>query len=354
MSERALADPTWPPLPVRSHGLPTPAERAAAVARMQAWARERGACFDALDLGVDAAGNSTVRARRPIELDEPIITIPRALILCDRDLPRGFEQADARETLATWVALEVERADSPWRPFLATWPVQFPDVPMYRGGDELAPLAGTSARLWAAETYAEILDTHARFDAPTRLRVSLAGYAWGRAIVRSRAFNAPHTVEPALAFIPIVDLMDHRWDETSWAYDPARAEYTVHAMRDFAPGEPVHFTYGGYGNAHLLVEYGFAVPDNPYDETVFDIDDELFMVTARQDDQRWADVRARLDDHGIVAAARRALTRLDAGEPSAAGAARDGSYWHEACVLVRRGERRALEAIIAAASARRA
>jgi hypothetical protein len=341
-------EPSWNALPVRPGvATPSPAERAAAVARHVAWARDRGAQFEGLDIGVDAAGNSAVRARRPLRAEEAIITIPRALILTDADFDASATIGEPHDTLAVWLALEIERADSPWRPLLETFPTQLPGLPMFRGLDDLTVLAGTAALMWMAETHGEIVAWHQQLPDAVRARVSLAAYAWACAIVSSRGFHTPHMKGPHLAFIPIVDLMDHRWDESAWQFDHVKNQYVVHALRDFAVGEPVHFTYGPFGNAHLLVEYGFALPDNRFDETVLEIGDELFLVTA-QDDTRWNDVRARLDDAGIVVAARHALDRLDESDVVAAAAATAvSSDWRTTCELVRRGERRVLEHIVA-------
>lgn len=344
------ADPTWRALPVRATEQPSAAARAAAIARLEAWAIEHDARFDALELGVDAAGDSTVRARRPLVAGEAIVTIPRALILSDADLaatatgepdPYGGAQRNPRDTMAAWLALEVGRADSPWRPFLEVLPVAFPDVPVFRGGDDLAPLAGTAARLWAAETREDIVATHAAFTASLRARVSLAAYAWGRAVVRSRGFNAPFTLDPRLAFIPIIDLMDHRRDETAWEYVPRRGEYVLRTLRDFAVGERVHFTYGSYGNAHLLVEYGFALPDNPYDEAVLFLGGEPVLVRAGANDQL-SHALSLATPAELAAEARRRLTEIDA-----AAAGPTAGAWDTTCALVRRGERRALEALLA-------
>jgi hypothetical protein len=228
-------EPTGTALPVRPIARPQPAERAAAIVRLEDWARERGARFDALALRVDGNGHATAHAARDLAGGEPLVAIPRALIL------RGA----SRDALATWLPLEVARPDSPWKPFLDVLPVQLPELPMFRDG-------------------AEVRASYALLDDETRARVTLADYAWGRAIVRSRGFNAPNTIEPRVALIPIVDLMDHAPGETTWRYDGARAEYLVTALRPFARGEQVHFDYGDYGNAHLLEEYGFVLADNPF------------------------------------------------------------------------------------------
>ncbi len=338
MSAGACDDPTWHALPSRPGEAPTAAARAAAVARLESWAAARGARFEALEVRVDAAGNASAQARRPIGRGEPIVTIPRALMLADRDVG-----ASSPGELAAWLALEAARLDSPWRPFLEVMPARFADMPVFRGGDELAPIAGTTARLLAAEAHRETLAAYAALPDHVRARVPLAAYAWGRAVVQSRGFNAPFTIDPSIAFIPIVDLMDHARGETTWRYDVAGARYVVTASRDFAAGEAVHLDYGAYGNARLLVDYGFALPDNPDDETVLVLAGEPFLV-AGPGDGRLADLRETFGWRAIARAAASAIERLDRlpdRPPAASGS------WHASCALVRAGERRTLARIVA-------
>ena len=350
---------TWSALPVRSIDRPDPATRAAAIARQETWAIASGARFDALEVRVDATGNSTTHARRAIAVGEPIVTIPRRLIITDVELaatstgepdPYGGRGRSPRDTLATWLALEACRADSPWRPFLDVLPVQLPDLPMFRGDGDLDALAGTAAHVLAAEVHADVLATHGAFADEMRARVPLADYAWGRAIVGSRGFNAPDTIEQRIALIPIVDLMDHHPGETTWTYDLERAEYVVSALRAFDAGQAVHFDYGTYGNGHLLVEYGFALPDNPHDEALLMFGETPVIVSARFDERLMnALTLARppawepgaLDE--LAAAALRSVERLARGAPREPGS----SSWDEICAVVRRGERKVLDEIVA-------
>ncbi|HUQ00969.1 MAG TPA: SET domain-containing protein [Kofleriaceae bacterium] len=345
------AEPIWSALPERAQPPPSAAERAQAIARLEAWARARGARFEALELVVDAAGNCSARARRAIAAGEPVVVMPRALVLSDGDLattatgepvPFGDAWRSPRDTLAVWLALESEQPDSPWRPFLDVLPAAFPDMPVYRGDDALAPLAGTAARLLAAEAHHDIVETYARLAADVRARVGLAGYAWGRANVRSRGFNAPYTTAPRLAFIPIVDLMDHSPGDTTWRYDTAASEYVVSACRGFAPGEPVHFEYGAYSNTHLLVEYGFAFDTNSVHEAVLVVGDEPFLVDGGID-ARLLDLRERVGLVELAAAAETALARLEVAAPAPV---QDGA-WARMCAAVRRSERAAVESILA-------
>ena len=351
-----LPDPTWAALPTRTSAPPGGSARAAAVARLQAWALEGGARLDGVALSVDAAGDGAVRAARAIAVGERLLAIPRALMVRDDELAAtatgaidlGPEVAGPRDALAVWLPLEARRPDSRWRAFLDVQPAAFADLPMFRGGDELAPLAGTAARRAAAAAHADVVDTYARLPVALRAQVSLADYAWGRAIVASRGFNAPDTLDDRVAFIPVADLFNHHPGQTRWQYDPLTAVWSVEARRAFAAGDEVHFDYGAKGNTALLVGYGFALPDNPATAVALALPGApAITVTARFDDDAWRGVEVERAAMTMLAAA--ALTAHDRIAPPDDTPASDS--WRRSCSVVRAGERAVLAATAAFARA---
>lgn len=368
-----LVDPTWAALPARPGPHPSAAQRAAAIARLRDWAVAGGARLDGVELHVDAAGDGAVRAARAIAAGETLLTIPRRLMLRDDELAStatgapdlGPDVAGPRDALAVWLPLEARRDGSPWRALLDVQPAAFADLPMFRGDDDLAPLAGTAARRAAAAAHADVVATYARLPATRRAQVSLADYAWGRAIVASRGFNAPDTLDERVAFIPVADLFNHRPGETRWQYDPVAAVWSVEARRAFAAGDEVHFDYGAKGNTPLLVGYGFALADNPATAAALAFaGGPVVELTARYDD----DVRAALavarrraagggaaaDDDDLawcgVDVERAALAELAAAAQAAHDriAPPDASpgRWRRTCAVVRAGERAVLAAIV--------
>jgi SET domain len=277
--ERGLPDapraaPGWAALPVRPGCASSASERAAAVERLRAWAEAAGARLDGVALHVGSDGEASVRAVRGIAVGEAIFEIPRSLMMIDDQvvatsgLSLGLTPHRPGDALAIWLSLESRIALSPWRPFLDTLPTQFPELPVFRSSDELAGLAGTAADALVAETRGELLETYARLPAELRAQISLADFAWGEAVVQTRGFNAPITLEERLALIPLADLLNHRPGDTTWHYDPATERFTISAARPFAAGEEVHFTYGNKGNAKLLADYGFALPANRANEAL--------------------------------------------------------------------------------------
>ena len=401
IGDRAITTPraehVWTPLPLRTVVPPSPAERAAAIDRALAWAKDAGASWNGIEFPVDGDGNACARASRDLARGEPILQIPRRLMIIDNELGSS---AGGRDALAAWLPLEARDPASRWRAHLDAQPAQLAELPMFHGEAELASLAGTTAYEIVIEEAHAVRARHAQLPAELRARLSLADFAWGCAIVTSRAFHAPGSVEPRIALLPIVDFMNHRLGDTTWSYDPADAMFVVTTERAFAAGDEVHFSYGDRSNTHLFVHYGFTEPANAVSEAglVFERPSDpaaaiaahllwrlpldapariraacsfdhrfLRMLSlARLHAARPAD-RARMHEVGlgpdgdvpwidadletaafrvIDAAARRSLALLEAHAPRTAETA-----WERSCAIVRSGERAVLASIIELASA---
>ena len=68
--------------------------------------------------------------------------------------------------------------------------------------------------------------------------------------------------------VPLGDMFNHKRDpaDASWEFredGEGKNDWYLHAVRDIAKGEEVGMTYGKLDNMHLLVNYGFVIPNNP-------------------------------------------------------------------------------------------
>ncbi len=252
-------------LPVRT-AIESADARSAAIARLLAWAAAAGARWDGIEVRVAADGSAAVLAARSIAPGEPILTLPRHLMIIDDEL--GLATSDPRDALAAWLPRAARDPASPWRAYLDALPARLAELPMFR--DDLDALAGTLAHALATEDARDIRDAYARL-APDG--VSLADFAWGCAIVKSRGYHAPGTLEHRIALLPLVDLFNHGLGDTTWTYDPRDGSFVVSTERGFAIGDEVHMSYGDRSNARLLVHFGFTMPGNPADEAalLFDL-----------------------------------------------------------------------------------
>ena len=371
--------------------------------RQLAWARAAGASWDGIEFHVDASGNASVLARRRLLSGEPILTVPRRLMIVDNELAAsttgglalGFPEPRPQDALATWLPLEAREPTSRWRAYFAALPAELAELPMFHDKDDLVALAGTAAHAIAAAENRDVHDTYGRLPADLRARLSLAEFAWGCALVMSRGFHAPGTLEHRIALIPLVEMFNHGLGDTTWSYDPSDGGFVVSTEREFAIGDEVCFSYGVRSNTQLVVHYGFALPSNPANEAglLFDLASDpvnvvaahllwklplagparirvaclldgrfgralsLARLQASGPIERARAVEAGLTPYGdmpwlggaleeaafavLAAAARRPLAELDAHSPHPAH-----HPWDRTCAVVRDAERAVLEQVI--------
>ncbi|KAK9208612.1 hypothetical protein WN944_000971 [Citrus x changshan-huyou] len=68
-------------------------------------------------------------------------------------------------------------------------------------------------------------------------------------------------------FIPFADFLNHDGlSEAVVLHDEDKQLSEVIADRDYAPKEEVWITYGKFPNSTLLLDFGFSLPYNNYDE----------------------------------------------------------------------------------------
>lgn len=394
-----VGEPAWIALPARPDAPPSPDERRASIARVLTWAEAAGARWHGIEVHVDAAGNASMRASRDIATGEQILLLPRRLMIIDSQIGAlGIEHARPRDTLAVWLSLEARAPSSRWRAYLDALPAHLAELPMFHG--DLGALAGTAAHAVATEEARDVRETYAGLAAELRARVSLADFAWGRAIVQSRGFHAPGTIEHRLALLPVVEFFNHRLGDTTWTFEPDDGLFVITTERAFAAGDDVHFPYGARSTSQLLVHFGFTHPNNTADEASLVFDRAVDPVTDVAAHLLWnaplaaptrVDVgcsldhrflralslarlrasgpveRARVLEVGlaaygdmpwrggeheraafaeIAAAAHRGLAQLAPAVPRSVT-----TPWEETCAIVRAAERAVLEQIIAFTSA---
>ena len=397
-----VVEPRWPALAARPDLPVPPHERRAAIERQLAWAQAAGASWDGIEFHVDAGGNASVLASRKLSSGERILTLPRRLMIVDNQLAAsttgeialGFPEPSPRDVLAAWLPLEAREPTSRWRAYLDALPVHLAELPMFKDEDDLAALAGTAAHALAAEKNRDVHATYGRLSPDLRARLSLADFAWGCALVMSRGFHAPGTLEHHLALLPLVEIFNHGFGDTTWWYDPSGG-FAIITEREVAIGDEVHFSYGVRSNTHLVVHFGFTLQSNTATEAGLNFDHTCDPVNEVAAHLMWKlplDVPARirvgclldarfqralslarlqasgpveraravevgLTSHGdlpwlggaleeaafavLAAAARRALAELNAHSPRATH-----RPWDRICSVVRDSERPVLEQIL--------
>lgn len=79
-----------------------------------------------------------------------------------------------------------------------------------------------------------------------------------------------------LALAPYLDLLNHSVGaQVEAGYNQESGCYEIHTGDMYRKHSQVFISYGNHDNHHLLVEYGFTLPDNPNDVFQVDYDDVL-------------------------------------------------------------------------------
>ncbi|KAH7476941.1 Actin-histidine N-methyltransferase [Phytophthora ramorum] len=93
--------------------------------------------------------------------------------------------------------------------------------------------------------------------------VNPEAFFWAISILMSRATSGQ---DQPFTLIPFFDWFNHadNGDECVQGFDPQKG-FTVHTAKSYEPGEQLFINYGNHGNLRLLRNYGFTLPDNPYD-----------------------------------------------------------------------------------------
>ena len=263
--------PRWADVPTRT------AEQAVDDVRaVTTWATARGADLEAIEIRVSPTGNRSVYARRPIWRQDPVMFVPRDLMIVDENIEASGlgevmsslhgELASGHTPLAVWLASERLRPDSPWRTYLESLP-STPDLPAFRDRADMALLVDTTARLTALRHRLTLDGDHAKVaellgdQAP-----SLAALAWARAVIGSRLFKLEIDGNDRRVLVPVADFFDAGdGGDATWSYNDADRGLVVTAARNIAEGEEIRLRYGEFTNAHFLTHYGFGAPDNPDD-----------------------------------------------------------------------------------------
>lgn len=121
-------------------------------------------------------------------------------------------------------------------------------------------------------------------------------YSWFVVGTRTFYYTPPESdeqrdAEECLALVPFADYFNHSPKGCKVSFSPACYNFT--AVSNLEKGEEVFISYGSHNNDFLLVEYGFYLENNKWDEALLD----LVLLTLFSDKQKeilvsenfWAD-----------------------------------------------------------------
>jgi hypothetical protein len=116
-------------------------------------------------------------------------------------------------------------------------------------------------------------------------------YAW--LLVNSRTFyyvtpaTEKYSRDDRMVLQPVADLFNHADDGCSVTFDAE--SYVIKTDRSYASGEEIFINYGHHSNDFLLVEYGFILEANKWDETSLDGVLRPMLAEAGGGREKWVD-----------------------------------------------------------------
>jgi histone-lysine N-methyltransferase SETD3 len=171
-------------------------------------------------------------------------------------------------------------------PYIAALPLGFPGIPMFFPPDAIAaleypPVTEQVKRRcrwllrFANEVLAPIRGNPAE-DPFDGVAIDANALGWALAAVTSRAFRTRGADQPA-AMLPLIDMANHSFDPNAKIVGQSGTAGALQmvAIKEIQQGDPILLSYGNLVNDFLLLDYGFIVPDNPYDTVQLRFDRNL-------------------------------------------------------------------------------
>jgi hypothetical protein len=117
--------------------------------------------------------------------------------------------------------------------------------------------------------------TSQNFNCSDAAMAACAG--WALAATTSRAFAVDGVGKPR-AMLPVIDMCNHSFSPNCDISKEADGTIKLVAECDIASGQQLLLSYGALDNHTLLLDYGFCVPENPYDNVALNVSIDFILV----------------------------------------------------------------------------
>ncbi|CAG5132094.1 unnamed protein product, partial [Candidula unifasciata] len=235
-----------------------------------------------------------LRARKNIYPGETIISIPQQLLVTvrtvfDSDIGavifREKEKWTPQQLLTIFLVIERHRGDmSPWFPYINSLPDEY-STPLYFSASEMELMTPyvrslaelTQERFSKAFTKIRTFVMNCAASYEHMFRESDVRWAWSTVNTRSVYLQTdPHPVlildpeESHLALAPFLDLLNHSdCSQMSAGINVKSKTYDIITQDTYKKNEQVFICYGSHDNTKLLINYGFALPNNVSNSYLF-------------------------------------------------------------------------------------
>ncbi|GER34403.1 SET domain-containing protein [Striga asiatica] len=241
----------------------------------------------ALAIGKSSHGR-TLYAAEDIQTGDCILKIPFTVQLSPDNLPPQINSllGDEFSSVAKLALLILHEKwlgkNSEWAPYISCLPRDLHNTAFW--SDEELEMIRPSALY--RETFRQKAEIENDFSAVKFVfhnisyqipNITPREFAHAYGLVASRAWVGSRGV----SMIPFADFLNHDCNSESYVLsDESQRHSEVIADRDFALGDEVLIKYGNFSNASLLLDFGFTVCGNKYDQVQIELtvpqSDELY------------------------------------------------------------------------------
>jgi hypothetical protein len=219
------------------------------------------------------------------------MTIPISALRTFETVPKSIVEvigtSSVNGLLATELALDTTNTNNPWPGELPTegdfrerMPLMWPsELQMLLPAASLTLLNIQKSKLALDWTNVSSAFPHISYD----------HYVYNWLLVSTRTFfytssnpeiETPSDTNDCLALVPFADYFNHSDVGCEVTFSPS--EYVFQADRQYEKGEEIFMSYGNHNNDFLLVEYGFTLDENRWDEVLLD---EVILPLLSKDQQ---------------------------------------------------------------------
>lgn len=216
-----------------------------------------------------------VAAANYVESESELLYVPKNLIIftrtCINEQTEPFVELfrSKHSLFALFLALEKRNCNSFWEPYLRLLPQDFTGFPVLFTEKELKFLAGSSLLPMIAIEKQYILDDFQVVS--DKGLITYQEFIENRLLASSRLYSIK-TNRDESGLIPFADLYNHQFNSPiSWNYDFDEEGFIIGTQEPFERNTEICISYGDKSNIKLLLGYGFALENNPYDEYIFEL-----------------------------------------------------------------------------------
>lgn len=230
-----------------------------------------GEISSSLSIGKSAYGRALCAAE-DIQTGDCLLKVPFSVQLAPDNLPQeiacllGDEVGDVAKVALLILHEKKLGKKSKWAPYISCLPLREDMHSSVFWSDQELELIRPSALYEETLTQKKQIEKDFLAVKLVSENITLQDFTYAYGLVTSRAWLSSRGV----SMIPFADFLNH--DGTSESYvlsDEGKQHSEVIADRDFAAGDEVLIRYGKFSNATLILDFGFAVSPNRYDQVRF-------------------------------------------------------------------------------------